>query len=136
MTKIFLIIALIILAIWLLRKMFPVGKKSSYGRAKVPGKLSSHNRTYEAVSIHSYKGGCADAEQLAGQRFLSNEAPAIPLKSCSSEKCHCVYMHHSDRRSGTDRRVIYDSVEAFLSTPEYHNRRIYRGRRARELASA
>ena len=136
MTKIFLIIALIILAVWLLRKMYPVGKKHLYAKAKVPGELSSHNRAYEAVSIHSYKGGCTDAEQLAGQRFLLSEAPVLPLESCASEKCHCIYMHHIDRRGGIDRRVIHESEEAFLSTPEYQNRRISRGRRASDLALA
>jgi hypothetical protein len=136
MTKIILIIALIILAIWLLRKMFPVGKKHLYGRAKGPEELSSHNHAYEAVSIHSYKDRCTAAEQVAGQRFLSSEAPPLPLKSCTSEKCHCVYIHHSDRRAGTDRRVIHESEEAFLSSPGYHNRRICRGRRASDLALA
>jgi hypothetical protein len=130
----FLILTLIILAAWLLSKIFPVGKKHLYGRAKGPGKLSSHNHAHEAVSIHSYKECCTAAEQVAGQRFLSSEAPPLPLESCTSQECHCVYMHHSDRRGGGDRRLVHETKEAFLSSSGYQFRCHSGGRRVSDLA--
>jgi hypothetical protein len=136
MIQIPFIIVLIVLTILLSRKMFPVGKKHLYESVKGPEKLSSHSITYEAVSIHSYKDRCSAAEQFAGQRFLSSEAPAIPSESCTSETCHCVYMHHTDRRTGTDQRGIHEPGDEFLSTPGYASRRITQGRRASDTAFA
>jgi hypothetical protein len=130
----FLILTLIILAAWLSPKMFPVGKKHLSGRAKGPGKLSSHNHAYEAVSIHSYKECCTAAEQVAGQLFLSSEAPPLPLKSCTSQACHCVYMHHSDRRGGIDRRLLHGNKETLFSSSAYQLRCHSGGRRMRDLA--
>jgi hypothetical protein len=127
-----LIIAIIFMAIWLLRKVFPAGTKPLYGKAKTPGESSSPNSAYKAVSIHSYKDRCTDVQALVGQRFLSSEAPPLPLESCTSEKCRCVYMHHIDRRGGTDRRVIHGHEGVFVY-PGSHDRRIYLGRRASNL---
>jgi hypothetical protein len=135
MAKSLLIVALIFLGIWLLRKMFPVGTKPLSGTAKGPEELPSNNNAYAAVSIHSYKDRCTAAEQVAGHRFLSNEAPPLPLESCTSEKCHCVYMHHSDRRGGADRRVIHKPEETIVYAG-YQNRRLSRCRRASDLALA
>jgi hypothetical protein len=136
MIKILFILVLLVLTILLSRKMFPVGKKHLYESAKGPEKLSSHSIAHEAVSIHSYKDRCSAAEQVAGQRFLSSEAPAIPLESCASETCHCVYMHHTDRRTGTDQRGIHEPEDEFLSTPGYASRRMTQGRRASDTAFA
>jgi hypothetical protein len=131
-----LLIALVLVVIWLLRKMFPGGTQSLYGRAKGTGATSAHNHAYEAVSIHCYTDRCAAAEQVAGQRFLAREAPPLPLASCTSAKCHCVYMHHVDRRGGTDRRVIHPLREPVPSASGYQNRRNSRGRRASDPAVA
>jgi hypothetical protein len=136
MIQILFVIVLIVLTILLSRKMFPVGKNHLYESAKGPEKLSSHSTACKAVSIHSYKDRCSAAKQIAGQRFLSSEAPAIPLKSCTSEACHCVYMHHTDRRTGTDQRGIHEPEDEFLSTPGYVNRRMTQGRRASDTAFA
>jgi hypothetical protein len=36
---------------------------------------------------------------LLGTRFLSKEAPRLPLKGCSiGSDCRCSYQHHEDRR--------------------------------------
>ena len=133
MAQILLIVTFILLSILLFREMFPVWTNPSYRRAKGPKELPSHNKTYPAVSIHSYKDRCTAAEQLVGHRFLSSEAPRLPLRSCTSTKCDCVYMHHGDRRSGTYRRLNHDSVDEYISSPGDANRRIYIGRRAKDL---
>ena len=136
MVKLLVIIALILMTVWLSRRLFPVGKKHLYESTKGPDKLASHSSAYEAVSIHSYKDKCPAVASLAGERFLSSEAPLIPLESCSSDTCHCVYMHHSDRRTGTDRRGHHESVDGYIVLPGQPNRDIAPGRRASDLAKA
>ena len=59
---------------------------------------------YHAVSVRSGPDGCPAAARLQDERFLSSEAPILPLADCSSVACSCVYQHHDDRRSGKDRR--------------------------------
>ena len=37
---------------------------------------------------------------LLGTRFLSKEAPRLPLEHCAmGAECRCSYQHHEDRRS-------------------------------------
>jgi hypothetical protein len=55
---------------------------------------------WHAVSIVSNDACCPAAMGLLGTRFLSKEAPQLPLKHCSmSAGCRCSYQHHDDRRS-------------------------------------
>ena len=55
---------------------------------------------WHAVSIVSNAACCPAAMGLVGTRFLSSEAPRLPLKHCSmSAVCRCSYHHHDDRRS-------------------------------------
>lgn len=136
MVKLLVIVALILMAVWLSRRLFPVGKKHLYESTKDPDKLASHRSTYEAVTIHSYKDKCPAVARVAGQRFLSSEAPLIPLESCTSETCHCVYMHHGDRRTGTDRREHHESADGYTVLPGQPNCRRTSGRRASDLATA
>jgi hypothetical protein len=136
MMKLIGIVAFILLVIWLSRRLFPVGKKHLYEKAKDPDKLASHDNAYEAVTIHSYKDKCPAAARVAGKRFLSSEAPPIPLESCKSETCHCVYMHHSDRRTGSDRRKHHESADGQTVLQGQPNRRRTGGRRAGDLAAA
>jgi len=59
---------------------------------------------YHAVSI---KAGarCQQTElKLGRRRFLSGEAPQLPQPSCDTDACECRYVHHEDRRDGSDRR--------------------------------
>jgi hypothetical protein len=53
---------------------------------------------FHAVTIETGRHCCREARELHGQRFLSREAPSLPLKNCSSENCECHYQHHDDRR--------------------------------------
>ena len=55
---------------------------------------------WKAVSVLAGINGCAAAEALRGKRFLSNEAPLLPLRDCGSPgTCKCRYQHHQDRRA-------------------------------------
>jgi hypothetical protein len=54
---------------------------------------------WHAVSIVNSAACCATAMGLLGSRFLSKEAPRLPLKGCSmGSDCRCSYQHHEDRR--------------------------------------
>ena len=51
---------------------------------------------YHCVSIE-YKGkACELVTGLGGKRFLSADAPLLPL--CASSSCQCFYRHYDDRR--------------------------------------
>ncbi len=100
-------------------------------------RLRDRNGKYAAVSVHTYRGGCPEAEKIRGQRFLVNEAPLLPLAGCTWAKCNCRYSHHSDRRTGSgDRRRQAAAAEgagrSFLGT----DRRETFGRRASDWAAA
>lgn len=62
---------------------------------------------YHAVSIRYRMNACEAAKQLTDRRFLSNEAPKLPLPGCTAASCHCGYEHHEDRRDGEERRVPF-----------------------------
>lgn len=76
---------------------------------------------YHAVSIEPGADCCSHALETKDTRFLSAEAPAIPLTGCDAPACACVYAHHDDRRSGKERRKR-------ISAPA-DNRRVGHGRR-------
>lgn len=87
---------------------------------------------WHAVSVECDRHGCPQAQRLAGQRFLSGQAPQLPLVSCSNPQgCRCVYRHHDDRRAGP-RRLLDDTRSTLRSSPAYigEERRASRGRRA------
>jgi hypothetical protein len=60
-------------------------------------------QTFHAVTIQAGRNCCHEARALQGQKFLSREAPSLPLKNCSSDDCTCLYQHHDDRRAGPRR---------------------------------
>jgi len=83
---------------------------------------------FPAVTIVPGPRACAAAKALAGQRFLSREAPALPLKDCGSAQCECHYVHYDDRRKGGRRAhdlgVSIDGYEG-----EEQREKLKRGRR-------
>jgi hypothetical protein len=75
---------------------------------------------WHAVSIVSSAPCCSAAMGLLGTRFLSKEAPVLPLRHCSmGAECRCSYQHHHDRRGSPRRtpdlwspgRVVYGGEE-------------------------
>src|SRR5580698_6811569 len=73
---------------------------------KEPGakvaKREPRNR-WHAVAIVPGATHCGAAEAAKGRRFLSTEAPILPLRKCDAAACNCKYRHHEDRR-GAPRR--------------------------------
>ncbi len=81
--------------------------------AKDPGKQGTQTsvRRWHAVSVKPGPGACDVADTGRDRRWLSREAPLLPLPGCSRpESCRCTYQHHEDRRS-LDRRA--GDIDAF-----------------------
>jgi hypothetical protein len=81
---------------------------------------------WHAVTIVAPANACEAALARAGKRFLSSEAPRLPLKQCDAARCHCKYRHFADRR-GEQRRA---EEAGAAKQPVQTNRRQKRGRRA------
>ena len=53
---------------------------------------------WHSVAIQPGPKRCEAVTQLLGQRYLSKDAPLLPLKACTEPACTCRYRHHDDRR--------------------------------------
>lgn len=59
---------------------------------------------WNAVSVVSSSQSCEAARALRERRFLSKEAPRLPLPDCTqAELCRCTYRKYADRRAGPRR---------------------------------
>ncbi|MCZ4305088.1 hypothetical protein O4G98_10100 [Zoogloeaceae bacterium G21618-S1] len=83
---------------------------------------------YHCVTINSGQGACRTAQTLKGIRFLSAEAPLLPLASCDTTRCRCTFSHYKDRRRG-DRRNPYRPESHMHIARGLDDRRNRRGRR-------
>jgi hypothetical protein len=67
----------------------------------VPARLP---KRWHAVAIVAKSTSCQAARDLRATRFLSAEAPRLPLVQCTTPNaCPCAYKHHDDRRSESRR---------------------------------
>lgn len=83
---------------------------------------------WHAVTIDPKPLSCAAALELRKTRYLSKDAPVLPLKDCSKPAaCPCTYKHHEDRRAKSRR----SEETGTSSTGKKHvsERRVSRGRR-------
>jgi hypothetical protein len=63
--------------------------------------------SYHAVSLILPSRHCAVAESSAKKKWLSKEAPDLPLAGCTMAKeCTCKFRKHADRRENEDRRLL------------------------------
>lgn len=78
-------------------------------KRKPPGRLNPVRRLshlFHGIAIVPGERACESARQLANQRFLSEDAPRLPLDSCHClPECRCVYRHFSDRRTDVRREA-------------------------------
>jgi hypothetical protein len=89
---------------WLLVRMLP--KREETGTSAY--RRSTAASPFHGVSVYPYSNCCQHAKAVNGKRFLSSEAPHLPLEGCEAQVCHCVYRHHADRRTGTGNRRTID----------------------------
>lgn len=84
---------------------------------------------YHAVSITPCLMACDEVRKYLGKRYLSREAPKVPVAGCTNRQCRCRYQHHDDRRSD-ERRVRNDRAAGLPSYLGPERRVLRRGRRA------
>jgi len=114
-----LVLAAMAAALWLwMRKMAPE-------KGELP--TGAHS-PYHCVAIVPGDGCCRTAQTIKGIRFLSDEAPTLPLVSCDSAHCRCKFAHFEDRRRG-DRRNPYSPTSHSFVMDGGDERRGRRGRR-------
>jgi hypothetical protein len=83
---------------------------------------------WHAVCVDAKASSCAAAHDLRKKRFLSKEAPSLPLPGCGNALgCPCTYKHHEDRR-GKQRRKGEQSFTSTQKIPKIEQRQS-RGRR-------
>ena len=83
---------------------------------------------FHAVSITPGANACRAAVEVTGVRFLSRQAPKLPLSRCDKARCGCRYKHYSDRRAGP--RRASDFFAQLPSSNADEERRQNRGRRS------
>lgn len=88
-----------------------VATSPSEGAAASP--MPARRMCTHAVSIERDLLPCKAVQDLGDQRFLSHEAPDLPLAGCDRDKCTCRYLHHSDRRSNEERRLPFVTHKGF-----------------------
>jgi hypothetical protein len=92
-------------------------------------------KAFHAVSIVARAGcACTAVSLIENVRYLSNEAPMIPLAACETPSaCRCTYRHYRDRRDDKRR----DADAGLAGRPYYaQERRRLPGRRANDLRRA
>jgi len=73
------------------------------------------NKNWRAISVVPGGAACELALQLRGRRFLTRDAPRLPLTECNRQnECQCKYLHLPDRR-GSPRR---EADSGFGSAPK------------------
>jgi len=85
---------------------------------------------WHSVVVAGPANVCAAALACKGKRFLSSEAPRLPLEGCDAARCECRYRHYNDRR-GEPRRS--DERTGAARTRASTERRGTRGRRATDV---
>jgi hypothetical protein len=114
---------------WSLTSLFkrkPESKSSSGTWTKLNQAPVATN-PYHAVSVIPGQGSCAAAHRFTGQRFLSRQAPKLPLPTCDAARCTCRFKHHQDRRAGPRRGSEIGMMQAYWNGAE---KRRTGGRRA------
>jgi hypothetical protein len=106
-------------AYWLIARRPQPPKSNPAPRPKEGGRFG-------AVQIRARLGACRAAQLLEGQRFLSKNAPTLPLRECSAARCSCTFSKLPDRRSD-GRRIESGGLHTTLFIAA--NRRTKRDRR-------
>jgi hypothetical protein len=90
---------------------------------------SAKNNAFHCVETHHHAQCCEAVKELHGKRFLSAEAPALPITGCDQPHCHCDYIHHDDRRTDVRRDNIGLQHHMYGQNSEIEHRDKRRGRR-------
>jgi hypothetical protein len=92
------------------------------------GARRKRREPWHAVTILPRGEVCAEVLALVNRRFLSTQAPKLPLKGCPfAATCECIYQHYTDRREGPRRDSDETGVRRRVTSGV--ERRAGRGRR-------
>jgi hypothetical protein len=87
-------------------------------------------RRFQAIAIYHGVRACEPARKFSEHRFLTRDAPPLPLAGCTmGSTCQCKYLKYKDRR-GNQRRLVDFGAPARMFTGE--DRRKRNGRRSND----
>jgi hypothetical protein len=75
------------------------GRGQKESATPLSGERPRVTNPYHAVSIIPGADACDEVKACVGVRFLSKEAPRLPVPGCGRADCRCHYAHHDDRRA-------------------------------------
>lgn|GEM_PF-2015961 len=78
---------------------------STHGRPRSRLAARGAGSRWHGVAINPSRGACVSARSLWNIRYLSKDAPPLPLTGCDAAVCRCHFRHYSDRRT-QERRDI------------------------------
>lgn len=84
---------------------------------------------FHCVEVHHHTHGCEAVKKSHGKRFLSAQAPILPLEGCDKAHCDCDYIHHADRRVELRRNDTGIQHELYGQNGESEHREEHHGRR-------
>lgn len=98
---------------------------------KAASAVAQRSTPWHAVSIIAKNESCIAARALKNAKFLSAQAPRLPLADCTmGGACPCGYKHHSDRRGSPRRKDEITGLKQTNKSPL--ERRVSPDRRAAE----
>jgi len=105
-----------------------------YRGADTPTESSTRyaRRRWHAVAVVGTAEACAAARACKDRRYLSVEAPRLPLAGCDARCCDCRYAHFEDRRRGPRRSEEKTGAPSKRVSVDQRERR---GRRAGDHAT-
>jgi hypothetical protein len=90
------------------------GKTGGINKSQLSADQAAPQRAssrWHAVAIKPKGQSCDAVQTCRTRRFLSKDAPRLPLTECStSDTCACVYKHHADRRAPPRREEERDGL--------------------------
>ena len=110
---------LLVIAWWYVR----MRQKSSAAESEAVRLSTANISAYHAVSIKFSESACGAAKAIAGHRFLSTQAPGLPLPDCDAANCNCHFAHHKDRRARKGRRSPFASPMSTDGTGSFEKER-------------
>jgi hypothetical protein len=111
----------------IIKKLFGGSREAARAAPKNSPTRQWISNPWHAVSVIPCKPACGVARQSSRVRFLSNEAPKLPLPGCDRRTCECRYRHHDDRRRSLRRSSDVMSANRAWAGRE---QRVSKGRRA------
>lgn len=109
-------VAILLAVLWFVRRNAKPGNVRPDEGRKVTAVSDSK---FHAVSIRFGANACEAARKMEGRRFLSSAAPRLPLPECDVQGCQCRFKHHTDRRSGDDRRNAWGQGLGTTATGQF-----------------